>query len=80
MGRSWSVTHGGGSRLAPRACLPRITSLPLSLSQTLPSVFALIAFYMEVKDRSPEWRGAMDKWPVHTCNINGVCEIDPCGE
>ncbi|EFJ51116.1 hypothetical protein VOLCADRAFT_87858 [Volvox carteri f. nagariensis] len=33
---------------------------------------------MEVKDRDPEWHGAMSKWPVHTCNTSGVCKIDPC--
>ncbi|GLC35070.1 hypothetical protein PLESTM_000276200 [Pleodorina starrii] len=52
----------------------------LTFARTLErDVFGLIAFYMEVRDRDPEWRGAMDKWPVHTCNISGVCEIDPCG-
>ncbi|KAG2432176.1 hypothetical protein HXX76_009096 [Chlamydomonas incerta] len=43
------------------------------------AVFALIALHQEVHDRSPEWRGAVDKWPVHTCNINGTCAVDPCG-
>ncbi|PNW76496.1 hypothetical protein CHLRE_11g467638v5 [Chlamydomonas reinhardtii] len=42
-------------------------------------VFGLIALHQEVRDRSPEWRGAMDKWPVHTCDINGTCAVDPCG-
>ncbi|GLI70711.1 hypothetical protein VaNZ11_015734 [Volvox africanus] len=54
--------------------------LVLTHARTLDrDVFGLIAFYMEVKDRNSEWRGAMEKWPVHTCNISGVCEIDPCG-
>ncbi|GIL60052.1 hypothetical protein Vafri_14723 [Volvox africanus] len=54
--------------------------LVLTHARTLDrDVFGLIAFYMEVKDRDSEWRGAMEKWPVHTCNISGVCEIDPCG-
>ncbi|KXZ47831.1 hypothetical protein GPECTOR_32g443 [Gonium pectorale] len=43
------------------------------------TMFALLAVYQEVRDRDPQWRGAMDKWPVHTCRPDGSCEVDPCG-
>ncbi len=56
-----------------RNCLLRCLPPP-------PPVYALIALHEEVRDRDPQWRGAMDKWPVHTCNANGTCGVDPCGE
>jgi hypothetical protein len=62
-------------QLAASECLSR----RFPLASATGAVFGLIAFYMEVKDRSPQWSGAMDKWPVNTCNISGQCEIDPCG-
>lgn len=52
---------------------------PLAARPATSAVFGLIALHQEVRDRSPEWRGAMDKWPVHTCDINGTCAVDPCG-
>lgn len=42
-------------------------------------VLALIALRQEVYQRDPKWKGAMDKWPVQTCNAQGVCDMDPCG-
>ncbi|PNH09019.1 Receptor-like protein kinase 2 [Tetrabaena socialis] len=42
-------------------------------------VYALIAIHQEVHARDPQWAGAMDKWPVHTCAPNGTCTVDPCG-
>ncbi|KXZ47830.1 hypothetical protein GPECTOR_32g442 [Gonium pectorale] len=57
---------GGGRLLAEAKTLER-------------DVFALLAVYQEVRDRDPQWRGAMDKWPVHTCRPDGGCGVDPCG-
>ena len=51
-----------------------VCALPCSAA-----VFALIALHEEVKDRDPEWQGAMANWPVQSCHVNGTCDIDPCG-
>ncbi|KAG2432181.1 hypothetical protein HXX76_009101 [Chlamydomonas incerta] len=54
--------------------------LPTADAKTLErDVFALIALYQEVKDRSPEWGRQMAAWPIHTCSLNGTCGVDPCG-
>ncbi|KAG2488363.1 hypothetical protein HYH03_013053 [Edaphochlamys debaryana] len=77
---------GGGRarrRLAAVLCcvVAAAAMTGLAHARALPrDVFALIAVWEEVHDRSPEWRGAMDKWPVQTCNASGVCDIDPCGQ
>ncbi|KAG2439111.1 hypothetical protein HYH02_006633 [Chlamydomonas schloesseri] len=57
-----------------------LSLLPGADAKTLErDVFALIALYQEVKDRSPEWAKQMSAWPIHTCSLNGTCAVDPCG-